>query len=59
MSGLTGGLVHLFNHALMKGGLFLAMGAVLLRIGSVRLEAMAGLGRRMPLDHGGVRRRRV
>ncbi len=49
VTGLTGGLVHLFNHALMKSGLFLVMAAVLLRTGSTRLEAMAGLGRRMPL----------
>ncbi len=49
VSGLTGGLVHLFNHALMKCALFLVMAAVFLRTGSVRLEAMAGLGRRMPL----------
>jgi multicomponent Na+:H+ antiporter subunit D len=32
----------------MKSGLFLVMAAVLLRTGSVRIEAMAGLGRRMP-----------
>jgi multicomponent Na+:H+ antiporter subunit D len=49
VSGLTGGLVHLFNHALMKSGLFLVMAAVLLRTGSTRIEAMAGIGRRMPL----------
>jgi multicomponent Na+:H+ antiporter subunit D len=49
VSGLTAGIVHMFNHALMKGGLFLAMGAIALRIGSVRLEDMRGLGRRMPL----------
>jgi multicomponent Na+:H+ antiporter subunit D len=48
VSGLTGGLVHLFNHAIMKCGLFLVMAAVLLRTGSVRIDAMAGLGRRMP-----------
>jgi multicomponent Na+:H+ antiporter subunit D len=48
VTGLTGGLVHLFNHALMKSGLFLVMAAVLLRTGSVRIDAMAGLGRRMP-----------
>ena len=48
VEGLTGGLVHLFNHAVMKCGLFLVMAAVLLRTGSVRIEAMAGLGRRMP-----------
>jgi multicomponent Na+:H+ antiporter subunit D len=49
VSGLTGGLVHLFNHAIMKSGLFLVMAAVLLRMGSTRLEDFAGLGRRMPL----------
>lgn len=49
VSGLAGGLVHIFNHALMKCGLFLVMAAVLLRTGSTRIEAMAGLGRRMPL----------
>ena len=49
VSGLTGGLVHLFNHAIMKSGLFLVMAAVLLRMGSTRLEAFAGLGRRMPI----------
>ena len=49
VDGLTGGLVHLFNHALMKCGLFLVLAAVLLRMGSTRLEAFAGLGRRMPL----------
>jgi multicomponent Na+:H+ antiporter subunit D len=49
VSGLTGGLVHLFNHALMKSGLFLVMAAVLLRVGSNQIEDFAGLGRRMPL----------
>jgi len=48
VSGLTGGLVHLFNHALMKCALFLVMAAVLLRTGGVRIGDMAGLGRRMP-----------
>ncbi len=48
-TGLTASILHPFNHAMMKGGLFLALGCVFLRIGSVRLEAMQGLGRRMPL----------
>ena len=48
VTGLTATLLHLFNHALMKGALFMAMGCVMYRIGSVRIEAMAGLGRRMP-----------
>ncbi len=49
VNGLTGGIVHLFNHALMKGGLFMVMGCILLRLGSVQLSDMRGLGRRMPL----------
>jgi len=49
LPGLTGGIVHLFNHALMKSGLFLVMACVLLRTGSTKLEAMHGLGRKMPL----------
>lgn len=48
VTGLTSALVHLFNHALMKAGLFLALGAVLYRIGSVEIRQLAGLGRRMP-----------
>jgi multicomponent Na+:H+ antiporter subunit D len=46
---LTAGIVHLFNHAMTKGGLFLALGCVVLRLGSARLESLEGLGRRMPL----------
>ncbi len=47
-TGLTAGILHLFNHALMKGGLFLALGCVFYRIGSVRIGDMAGIGREMP-----------
>lgn len=46
--GLTGGIVHLFNHALMKAALFMALGCVFYRLGSVMLADCAGLGRRMP-----------
>ncbi|MCG8543626.1 MAG: monovalent cation/H+ antiporter subunit D family protein, partial [Alphaproteobacteria bacterium] len=46
--GVAAGTLHLFNHAVMKGALFMAMGCVFYRIGSVRLEAMSGLGRTMP-----------
>ncbi len=48
-AGLTGGLVHVVNHALMKAALFLAAGAVFYRIGSVKLEQLAGIGRKMPI----------
>jgi len=48
VTGLTGGILHLFNHALMKGALFLALGCVMYRVGTVRLSQLHGLGRRMP-----------
>ncbi len=47
-NGAIAGMVYLFNHAIIKGGLFLAMACVVLRTGSVRLEDFSGLGRRMP-----------
>jgi multicomponent Na+:H+ antiporter subunit D len=48
-AGLTGGLVHIVNHALMKAALFLSMGAVFYRLGTVNLKDLAGIGRKMPL----------
>jgi multicomponent Na+:H+ antiporter subunit D len=48
ITGLTATIVHLFNHALMKGALFLALGCVMYRIGSVQIAQFAGLGREMP-----------
>lgn len=51
-AGLTGGIVHLFNHAIMKAALFMVLGAVVYRIGSVKIDALAGIGRRMPITMG-------
>jgi multicomponent Na+:H+ antiporter subunit D len=51
-AGLTGGIVHLFNHAVMKGAIFLALGAVFYRMGSEKVADLAGIGRRMPLTVG-------
>jgi len=48
VTGLTAGILHLFNHALIKATLFMAMGAVMYQVGSVRIEAMQGLGKKMP-----------
>ncbi|MFA9459311.1 monovalent cation/H+ antiporter subunit D family protein [Thiohalorhabdus methylotrophus] len=54
VAGLTAGMTHLFNHALMKGALFLAVGAVAYRLGSTRIDDLAGLGRRMPWTFGAL-----
>ncbi|WP_440997678.1 monovalent cation/H+ antiporter subunit D family protein [Arhodomonas sp. SL1] len=48
VTGLTAGLLHLFNHALMKAALFMALGVVAYQVGSVRIEAFRGLGKQMP-----------
>ncbi len=48
-TGLTGGLVHVVNHALMKAAIFMALGAVMLRTSKIEIEDLAGIGRRMPL----------
>ncbi|MEJ2176463.1 MAG: monovalent cation/H+ antiporter subunit D family protein [Gammaproteobacteria bacterium] len=47
-TGLSAALLHLFNHALMKGALFLAMGAVCFRLGNTFIDNMQGIGRQMP-----------
>jgi len=49
VGGLTAGFTHMFNHALIKGGLFMVVGCFALRIGSVKLEDLRGAGKTMPL----------
>jgi proton-translocating NADH-quinone oxidoreductase chain N len=47
--GLTGTLLHIFNHALMKGAAFLCAGAIIFRLGTRNLDEMSGAGRKMPI----------
>lgn len=48
--GLTGALLHIFNHALMKGLAFLCAGAFIYRTEIRDLNDLAGIGRRMPIS---------
>ncbi|MEM8771797.1 MAG: monovalent cation/H+ antiporter subunit D family protein [Pseudomonadota bacterium] len=48
VEGVAASLVHMFNHGLMKGALFMAVACVVLRAGSHSIKAFAGLSRRMP-----------
>lgn len=48
-AGYTGGLLHLVNHAFMKGGLFLVAGAILYRTGRRQIHEFRGLSRQMPV----------
>jgi hydrogenase-4 component B len=46
--GYAGALLHVLNHSLFKGLLFLAAGSIVQAMGTRELERMGGLGRRMP-----------
>ena len=50
--GMIGALLHVLNHALMKGLLFLVGGAVFHRSGRTRIPDWQGVGRRMPWTMG-------
>jgi len=54
VTGLTATLLHLFNHALMKSAIFLALAAVMYRVGNVQLHNFHGLGRQMPLTMAAI-----
>lgn len=47
--GLAGGIFHMLNNAIYKSCLFLCGGAVEEATGTARLDALGGLGRKMPL----------
>ena len=52
--GVTAALIHLFNHALMKAALFMAVGAIIYRIGSCNMKNIDGLGKQMPWTFGAI-----
>ena len=52
-TGVTGGILHMFNHALAKGAVFLALGAVVYQIGATNMDKLQGLGRSMPWTMAG------
>jgi len=50
--GFAGALLHVINHSLFKGLLFLSAGSVLHTTGTRDLERLGGLGQRMPWTAG-------
>ncbi len=46
---IIGGLFHMLNNAIYKGGLFLAAGAVEKRVGTTELDKLGGLAGLMPI----------
>ena len=47
-AGVSAGMFHLVNHALMKGALFMAVAGVVLTYKGTRIHDFAGLGRSAP-----------
>ena len=48
-AGLTAGIVHILNHALVKSALFMAVGCILYQIGHVHRPSFDELFKHMPL----------
>ncbi|WP_423821259.1 monovalent cation/H+ antiporter subunit D family protein [Salinisphaera sp. SPP-AMP-43] len=48
-AGLSAALIHIVNHGLIKGALFMAVGAMAWRTRATSINDLAGLGRSMPL----------
>ncbi|NLJ56186.1 MAG: monovalent cation/H+ antiporter subunit D family protein [Firmicutes bacterium] len=47
--GLTGGLLHIVNHAVLKITLFFCAGAIITMTGKERISELNGVGKRMPI----------
>lgn len=52
--GLIASIVHLLNHGVTKGAIFLLIGGIALRGGTVTFDRLRGIGRRMPLTAFGL-----
>ena len=48
-TGLAAAFIHLFNHALMKGALFLAVGLIAAQAGRATMGTIQGAGRQIPI----------
>jgi multicomponent Na+:H+ antiporter subunit D len=55
-ASLTGSITHLMNHGVTKGAIFVLLGGLALRAGSMSMSvaSLAGLGQRMPLTAFGL-----
>ena len=50
LAGIQAGFVHIVNHAMIKGGMFIGLGGLVLAMaGQTRIDRLAGLGWRMPI----------
>jgi multicomponent Na+:H+ antiporter subunit D len=54
VTGLTATIVHLFNHGITKGAIFMLLGGMSLSVGGTTLQHARGLAQRMPLHSFGI-----
>ncbi len=50
--GIMGAVIHIFNHAIIKGTLFMSAGAYINQTGLRQLKDLKGIGKRMPIVTG-------
>ncbi len=48
VTGLTAALLHIFNHALAKGALFLSLACIGMHIAHMRIDSIRGIAKKMP-----------
>lgn len=53
-TALTGGIIHLTGHGVLKAGLFLAASVIAARHGARTIQEYAGMGERFPIGAAGV-----
>ncbi len=53
-TGLHGSLLHVMNHAVMKGAAFIAVTGIVATLAVTHLDKLRGLGRRMPITALGL-----
>ena len=50
--GMAGGILHIFNHAIMKSLLFLSAGAIIYKLNIRKIGDLKGIGFKMPIVMG-------
>jgi multicomponent Na+:H+ antiporter subunit D len=45
---MTGSIIHILNHALMKGALFMVVGCIVYKTGIEDISGLRGMGKKMP-----------
>lgn len=47
--GISAGIVHIINHAMIKAALFMATGCIIYRLGHAHIQSLGGVAKSMPI----------